>query len=154
MDYEQIKEIAEDEEQANVPEMEIEEHRLQQALIEKDRRFLTQAEIPEAHKDDLNPYGTFHGHHIALSNLSRGDNLIYTGWLDCAYAFDRLAITRDLAKEVMEHALTLSQLQRANPKIGGFEREMQSSIIRRTDMDIGTKSITLEPSKKKRWFGR
>ncbi|HUT00397.1 MAG TPA: hypothetical protein VMY59_08785 [Candidatus Thermoplasmatota archaeon] len=125
----------------------------QQALIQ----YQIQAEIAKIQKEKFDPNVSFFGTHVVNSNTKRPDNLRHLGEFDSTRMARDIPYMREYATDIKIRTTSEYQMCRSNPEIGGFDRKMQYTNIRRESMDVNQKQQITSGGKSKKggilsWF--
>lgn len=109
-------------------------------------KYQVEAEVPTTQRKDLNRMRPFYGRHVAMGNTLREDNLKHLDAYDSSLILEDCPTLRHLATRLKGREVSEYQMCRGNPEIGGFERKMQSTGIKRQDIDVNEHNY---PSKSK-----
>lgn len=90
----------------------------------------------------------FYGRHVVNSNTMRKDNFRHMMQMDSCDNFDRMPTYRHIATNIRKRVTGEFQMCRSNPEIGGFDRKLQRTGIRREDIDVRQKQTTEDNRKK------
>lgn len=91
-----------------------------------------------AHKYDLNADENrpFHGVHVVNSNTKRVDNFRHLQYYDLQTDYSLIPTRSHLIKRIDGRVMAEFQMCRSNPEIGGFDRRLQRSVLKREDVDV------------------
>ena len=119
---------------------------MQKAILQ----YQIKAEIARKLQDKFNPNVTWFGTHVVNSNTKRMDNLRHLGEYDSTCIVRRIPYLRNRGIDTKIRTTSEYQMCRSNPEIGGFDRKMQYTSIRRDNVDVNQRQqITGNNPKKK-----
>jgi len=125
-----------DEEEENYPYIEDDDDEIEYPSRLSDTKYEVEAQVPKEQEENLSPYTPFFGRHVALGNTQRMDNIRHLDAYDSVSILDRCPTLRHLATELRGREISEFQMCRSNPEIGGFERKMRGSVIKRQDIKL------------------
>lgn len=99
-------------------------------------KYRTEAEISKKQRPEFTPYVSNYGRHVALSNTPRSDNPRHLNNIDLQFMYDEEPMLAQRGTMVRISETAEFQECRSNPKIGGFEAEIGSTIIKRETVDV------------------
>lgn len=99
-------------------------------------KYRVEPSIPNAQKENFEPYKGSYGRHVALSNTKRMDNIRHLDAIDLINIYDRIPNMRHRATMIRIRETSEFQMCRSNPEIGGFEAKIPATTIRREDVDV------------------
>lgn len=79
---------------------------------------------------------SFFGSHVPNSNTKRGDNLRHLMDMELTEMYNRIPTRRHRGTFIKQMTVSEFQMCRSNPEIGGFDRKMDRSILKREDVDV------------------
>jgi hypothetical protein len=129
----------EDTDKPDIPE------EINKALIQ----YQIQAEIAKKTRDKFDPNVSFYGTHVVNSNTKRMDNLRHLGEFDSARMARDIPYMREYAVDIKIRTTSEFQMCRSNPEVGGFDRKMQYTNIRRDSVDVNQKQSINQGKAKK-----
>jgi hypothetical protein len=130
----------EDTDRADLPE------EINKALMQ----YQVQAEIAKKTKEKFDPNVTFYGTHVVNSNTKRMDNIRHMGEFDSTRIVRDIPTMRGYATDIKIRSTSEFQMCRSNPEVGGFDRKMQYTNIRRDSMDVNQKQQITNTGKNKK----
>ena len=96
-----------------------------------------EADVPNAQKTQFDVNRSFFGRHVVNSNTLRKDNSRHLMQMDLCEDYDlRIPTRRHRATLIRQRVTSEYQACRSNPEIGGFDRKLQHSVIKREDIDV------------------
>jgi hypothetical protein len=128
-----------DEDQPTQPE------ELSTALI----KYQIGAEISKQQEKYFDINRAFHGRHVVNSNTKRMDNLRHLDAQDLCNIYNRIPTMRHRAVQIRMRETSEFQMCRSNPEIGGFDRKMQYTNIKREMVDVKQEQTMLSKHTKK-----
>jgi hypothetical protein len=128
-----------DEDQPDIPEP------LNAALL----KYQIMAEVNRGQRDFFDSNVAFFGTHVVNSNTKRIDNLRHLDEIDLSNGYRDIPYMRERATEIKLKATSEFQMCRSNQEIGGFDRKMQYTNIRRDEVDVKQQQSIFRPGKKK-----
>ena len=108
---------------------------INKALIQ----YQIQAEVAKKTREKFEPNVAFFGAHVVNSNTKRMDNIRHLGEFDSARMARDIPYLREYATDIKIRATSEYQMCRSNPEVGGFDRKMQYTNIRRDSVDVNQK---------------
>ena len=115
-------------------------------------KYQTEAEVPREQRKQIGFFRMLMGRHVALGNTIRKlDNPRHLNSYEMAEGYMRNSLLRHRAVGIMGKTTAELQLCRSNERVGGFEREIQQSIVKREKYDI-TENSTQGMSEDKKKF--
>jgi len=105
---------------------------IEKALI----KYQIQAEIAKKTREKFDPNVSFFGTHVVNSNTKRMDNIRHLGEFDSARMARDIPYMREYATDIKIRTTSEYQMCRSNPEVGGFDRKMQYTNIRRDSVDV------------------
>jgi hypothetical protein len=131
---------SEDDDKADMPE------EMQKALIQ----YQIQPEVSKKLRNKFDPNVFITGTHVVNSNTKRIDNLRHLGEFDSTLILrNYIPYMRGRATDTKIRTTGEFQMCRSNPEIGGFDRKMQYTNIRRDSMDVNQKQQIINSGKNK-----
>ena len=112
-------------------------------------RYQTEAEVPRKQQRQLGFFKMLMGRHVALGNTKRLDNPRHINSYEMSEGYMRNPLLRHRAVGIMGRTTAELQLCRSNERVGGFEREIQQSIVKREHYDIKETSTPMTAEKRK-----
>lgn len=111
-------------------------------------KYNIEPDIAREQQHDFNPNRAFFGRHVVNSNTKRIDNFRHLIQMDICDDYDMIPTRRQRANQIRQRVTAEYQACRSNPEIGGFDRKLQRSVLKREDVDV--KQTLNSPSKKKK----
>lgn len=100
-------------------------------------KYNIEADIPMDQKHELDTMRGFYGRHVVNSNTERKDNIRHLMQEDVCYGYDNFIPTRRGRSTYFKGRVTSEfQMCRSNQEIGGFDRKLQRSVLKREDVDV------------------
>lgn len=99
-------------------------------------KWMKNPNIPNDQKILFDPDWVFYGAHVPNSNTKRSDNLRHFMDMELANMYSRIPTRRDRSLLIKKFTVSEFQMCRSNPEIGGFDRKMDRSVIKREDVDV------------------
>jgi hypothetical protein len=99
-------------------------------------KYQTEADIPVVQRKQLAPVRQMFGRHVSLGNTRRADNLRHLDVYDLTLTYMRIPLLRHMAVNRMGRTTSELQLSRSNEEVGGFERRMQTTQIKRESATV------------------
>ena len=90
------------------------------------------------------------GRHVVNSNTKRQDNFRHLMQFDLCDDYDLIPSRRQRCNQIRQRVTAEYQACRSNPEIGGFDRKLQRSVIKREDVDVRQSQTMNDFSKKKK----
>lgn len=118
-------------------------------------KYNIEPDIAQAQRHDFDPNRAFFGRHVVNSNTKRTDNFRHLMQMDLIDDYDMIPTRRQRANQIRQRVTGEFQMARSNPEVGGFDRKLQRSVIKKEDVDV-KQSQTLDNKtkvKKKKFFG-
>jgi len=116
-------------------------------------RYQTEAEVPREQRKQIGFFRMLMGRHVALGNTIRKlDNPRHINSYEMAEGYMRNPLLRHRAVGIMGKTTAELQLCRSNERVGGFEREIQQSIVKREKYDISEKTTQGMTDEKKKFL--
>jgi hypothetical protein len=116
-------------------------------------KYQTEAEIPLEQRKQVGFFRMLMGRHVALGNTIRKlDNPRHINSYEMAEGYMRNPLLRHRAVGIMGKTTAELQLCRSNERVGGFEREIQQSIVKREKYDITERSTQGMTEEKKKFL--
>lgn len=116
-------------------------------------RYQTEADIPREQRKQIGFFRMLMGRHVALGNTIRKlDNPRHINSYEMAEGYMRNPLLRHRAVGIMGKTTAELQLCRSNERVGGFEREIQQSIVKREKYDITENSTQGMTDEKKKFL--
>jgi hypothetical protein len=107
------------------------------------------AEISKQQEKSFDINKAYYGRHVVNSNTKRMDNLRQLDAQDLTNQLNRIAVLRHLAVLIRMRVTSEFQMCRSNPEIGGFDRKMQYTNIKREMVDVKQEQTMLSKNVKK-----
>jgi hypothetical protein len=118
-------------------------------------KYNIEADIAPAQQHDFDPNRAFFGRHVVNSNTKRMDNFRHLMQMDLCDDYDMIPTRRQRSNSIRQRVTAEYQSCRSNPEIGGFDRKLQRSVIKKEDVDLRqTQTLNNTKNKKKTLFGR
>ena len=117
-------------------------------------KYNIEPDIAEEQEGEFNPNRAFFGRHVVNSNTKRADNFRQLLAIDACFDYDLIPTRRQRATQLRQRTTAEYQMCRSNPEIGGFDRKLQRSVLKREDVDV--KQLVQDGTgkkKKKKMFG-
>jgi hypothetical protein len=119
---------------------------MNKALIQ----YQIQPEVSKKLRNKFDPNVFITGTHVVNSNTKRIDNLRHLGEFDSTLILrNYIPYMRGRATDTKIRTTGEFQMCRSNPEIGGFDRKMQYTNIRRESMDVNQKQQIISQGKAK-----
>jgi hypothetical protein len=99
-------------------------------------KFELSADIPTEQKSSFDANKAFYGVHVVNSNTMRKDNFRHLLDMDLIQIYDHIPTRRHQAVNIRQNNTAEFQMCRSNPEIGGFDRRLQRSVLKREDVDV------------------
>jgi len=99
-------------------------------------KFELSADIPSEQKSSFDSDKAFYGVHVVNSNTLRKDNLRHLIDMDLIDIYDHIPTRRHQAVNIRKGATAEFQMSRGNQEVGGFDRKLQRSVLKREDVDV------------------
>lgn len=112
-------------------------------------KYQTEAEIPKSQQRQIGFFRMLMGRHVALGNTKRLDNPRHINSYELAENYWRNPLLRHRAIAIMGKTTAELQLCRSNERVGGFEREIQQSVVKREKYDISERTVPMRPETRK-----
>ena len=109
-------------------------------------------DIAKDQQHDFGPNRAFFGRHVVNSNTKRVDNLRHLMQMDLCDDYDLIPTRRQHANRIRQRVTAEYQACRSNQEIGGFDRKLQRSVLKKEDVDVKQQTTHNLPVKKKRTF--
>lgn len=118
-------------------------------------KWMKNPNIPADQKVLFDSDWVFYGAHVPNSNTKRSDNLRHFMDMELENMYSRIPTRRDRALLIKKFTVSEFQMCRSNPEIGGFDRKMDRSVIKREDVDVKQMQTLFDANKqpKKRRSG-
>ncbi len=116
-------------------------------------KYNIEPDIPNEQKENFTPNRAFYGRHVVNSNTLRKDNFRHLIQMDLIDVYDLIPTRRHRNNHIRQRVTGEFQMCRSNPEIGGFDRRLQRSVLKREDVDVKQNLIQQGPKKKKKFFG-
>jgi hypothetical protein len=130
-----------DDDKPDIPE------EMQKAIIQ----YQIQPEISKKLKKQFDPNVFITGTHVVNSNTKRVDNLRHLGEFDSTLILrNYIPYLRGRATDTKIRTTGEFQMCRSNQEIGGFDRKMQYTNIRRDSVDVNQKQSITQTGKMKK----
>lgn len=112
-------------------------------------KYQTEADIPSKQKKQVGFFRMLMGRHVVLGNTKRLDNPRHINSYELAENYWRNPLLRHRAIGIMSKTTAELQLCRSNERVGGFEREIQQSVVKREKYDISERTSPMKPETRK-----
>jgi len=99
-------------------------------------KFELSADIPVEQKIVFDANKAFYGVHVVNSNTLRKDNLRHLMEMDLIETYDHIPTRRHQATNIRMKSTGEFQMTRGNQEVGGFDRKLQRSVLKREDVDV------------------
>lgn len=118
-------------------------------------KYNIEADIAPGQMHDFDPNRAFFGRHVVNSNTKRMDNFRHLMQMDLCDDYDLIPTRRQRSNIIRQRVTAEYQSCRSNPEIGGFDRKLQRSVIKKEDVDLRqTQNLNRNNAKRKTLFGR
>lgn len=129
----------EDEDTPDVPEQ------VSAAIV----KYQISADISKQSQAFFDMFKAFFGRHVVNSNTKRTDNLRHLDEIDLAVGYKDVPYMRCRTNEILLKTTSEYQMCRSNQEIGGFDRKIQYTNIKRDLVDVKQEQTTFAKSAKK-----
>lgn len=113
-------------------------------------KYNIEPDIAPDQQHDFSPNRAFYGRHVVNSNTRRSDNFRVLMFLDAVNDYDAMPSHRQRGNQIRQLVTSELQLSRGNPEVGGFDRKLQRSVIKREDVDLKQTQTMNGPSRKRK----
>ena len=112
-------------------------------------KYNIEPDIAPEQQHEFGPNRAFFGRHVVNSNTLRKDNPRHLWTMDLCDDYDLIPTRRQRGHQLRQRTTAEFQMSRSNQELGGFDRKLQRSVIKKEDVDL-KQTQTVNRSKKKR----